>query len=45
MMKPGPSRALPMCDYVFGPRSTFSWWAAYYMEGPNIAKSVVPMRR
>lgn len=26
--------SLSMCDYVMGPPSTFSWWAAYYGDRP-----------
>lgn len=28
---------LSMCDYIMGPASTFSWWAAYYGDKPRLA--------
>lgn len=37
--------ALSMCDFIMGPTSTFSWWAAYYGDKPLLhltsAKDVV----
>lgn len=28
---------LSLCDYIMGPASTFSWWAAYYGDRPRLA--------
>ena len=28
---------LSRCDYIMGPASTFSWWAAYYGDKPRLA--------
>jgi len=28
---------LSICDYIMGPVSTFSWWAAYYGDKPRLA--------
>lgn len=28
---------LSLCDYIMGPASTFSWWAAYYGDKPRLA--------
>lgn len=30
---------LSECDYIMGPPSTFSWWAAYYGDKPRMALS------
>ena len=27
---------LSLCDYIMGPASTFSWWAAYYGDKPRL---------
>jgi len=26
-----------LCDYIMGPASTFSWWAAYYGDKPRLS--------
>ena len=28
---------LSLCDYIMGPGSTFSWWAAYYGDKPRLS--------
>lgn len=28
---------LSLCDYIMGPASTFSWWAAYYGDRPRLS--------
>ena len=28
---------LSLCDYIMGPASTFSWWAAYYGNKPRLS--------
>ena len=28
---------LSLCDYIMGPPSTFSWWAAYYGDKPRVS--------
>lgn len=28
---------LSLCDYIVGPPSTFSWWAAYYGDKPRLS--------